>query len=363
MKVLHIVQSSDTCIGGSLTVARALVKAQRDIGLEAWLVCLYDTPSRSKAEPARDFEIQCLISRKSRWTQGILALRRALIQLQPDLIHHHDGILWPRLATLGLGIPRITHGHLGAPTAGWLNGARLTHRLTLATTDRLIAISTWVAQSWESSGMPSEHIAIIPNGVDAERFYRRPEHERNDNRAKLGISLNEKLILWAGRLDRETKGLDRLVAIANWLPPNVRLVIAGDGPDKVWLKSTLSAAGIHAAHLLIGQVEDPAALFGSADAFLFTSKVEPFGLVLLEAACSSLPIFACECTGGGADLLVELNAFIAQDSNLDSLAQAISAEVPQPAMVALQALRDKYSWVAVAQSTARLYAGLIHREI
>src|SRR4029077_5426641 len=98
MKILHIVQSADTSIGGSLTVARALMKAQRALGMDAWLVCLYDSPERESNEPRAEFEIQCLVTRDSPWTSGIVTLRKLFRQLHPDIIHHHDGILWPRLA-------------------------------------------------------------------------------------------------------------------------------------------------------------------------------------------------------------------------------------------------------------------------
>lgn len=355
MKIIHLVQSADTSIGGSLTVARALVKAQREQGLDAWLVCLYEHREASEGESASPFEVECSVARSSRWTRGILALRSLILRLRPDIIHHHDGILWPRIATLGLGIPRITHGHLGAPPKAGGAAAQWTHRFMIATTTRLIAISQWVAKSWEDSGMPRDKITIIPNGVDAERFYRRTDSIRTAVRSELGIT-DKFMLLWVGRMDRETKGLDRLVTLAARLPSDVRLVIAGSGPDREWLSSSLSSLQIATPPLLIGQVDDPADLFGSADAFLFTSRVEPFGLVLLEATCSGLPIYACECEGGGQDLLTELRAVVAVDSNINHLADAIANQTQSISPDRIETVRALYSWPTVAKAITELYS-------
>lgn len=331
------------------------MRRQRSIGLDAWLVCLYEAPHRGRNEPTAEFEIQCLVTRATRWTKGVLTLRRLFHQLHPDIIHHHDGILWPRLAALGLGIPRVTHGHLGAPASGWFSGARFTHRFTLATTSRLIAISPWVARSWEDSGMPHDRIALIPNGVDTDRFFRRTELERAEVRAKHGIDPRERLLLWVGRMDRRTKGLDRLVAIASKLPESTRLIIGGDGPDRAWLESALMAARMKRPPLFVGRLADPSELFGSADAFLFTSVVEPFGLVLLEAACSGLPIYACECTGGGRELLDELRAFVVSDDAMPLLAEAVSRDELRLPEELIKATKERYSWEKLARATSQVY--------
>lgn len=363
MKILHIVQSADTGIGGSLTVARALLKAQRALGMDAWLVCLYDSPERESSEAPAEFEIECLVTRATRWTKGVLTLRRLFHQLHPDIIHHHDGILWPRLAAFGLGIPRVTHGHLGAPTSDWFSGARFTHRFTLATTSRLIAISPWVARSWEDSGMPHDRIALIPNGVDTGRFYRRTDAERAKVRAKLGVDPKDRVVLWVGRLDRETKGLDRLVMIASKLSESTRLVIGGDGPDRAWLEAALKNTGIKRHPLLVGRLDDPSELFGSADAFLFTSVVEPFGLVLLEAACSGLPIYACVCTGGGRELLNELKAFVAPDDALHLLAEAVSRDELRLPEEQIKTTKERYSWGKLARATSQVYVDCLRQPL
>jgi len=355
MKVVHLCQSADPNVGGSLTVARALVRAQRALGVEAWLVCLYPDDPAVQGVREADYEITCGVSRLSRWSRGLVKLRGVINRLQPDIIHHHDGLLWPRLALLGWKGVRITHGHLGCPSGGLWSSSFWTHRLTMASTDCLIAISPWVAASWEQAGFSESKIRRVPNGVDCERFFPRSPEVRRQLRHALGIDADRHLLLWAGRLDRQTKGLDRLVATAQGLSAEVQLVIAGGGSDAAWLQAELQQLPLGRRPLILGKVPDPAELFGMADSFLFTSKVEPFGLVLLEAVASGLPIFAFDCVGGGRELLVELAARVVGDTEVGELVQVINRrEAHLPADI-LERVRNNYSWKNVAVSTVNIY--------
>ncbi len=356
MRVAHICQSADPNIGGSLTVARALASAQREQGVDAQLFFLYGSDKVGGGAPHPECETFCDVDRHSRWLRGIPALRRALRQLNPQIIHHHDGILWPRLATAGLRRPLLTHGHLGWSPASPISSPYWTNRYIAAHTDCLLAISNWVRDSWVSGGFPSERIRLLPNGVDCGRFYPRPLELRRSVRAQLGLPMDQRLVLWAGRLDREMKGLDRLMATARALPAGIRMVIAGDGPFRDWLAMELETVPVDRRPLLLGKVADPAEIFGIADAFLFTSKVEPFGLVLLEAAASGLPIYAFDCEGGGQELLRELGALVVAELSVAELAHALAAGRPPVDATLIERVRRDYSWAAVARSSANVYA-------
>lgn len=355
MIVAHICQSNDANIGGSLVVARALIRAQRSLGIDARLVCLYDSGSTEGGEATDEF---CQVSRHSRWLLGIPTLRAKLRKLSPAIIHHHDGLLWPRIATAGLGIPLVTHGHLGRPQTGWTTGSYWTHRYVAAHTDRLIAISPWVADSWADGGFPREQIRLVPNGVDCERFYPRGSEFRQHFRSSLGLPTGQRVLLWAGRLDRVTKGLDRLISTVKMLPKEVTLVIAGDGPSREWFEQELNTLDLANRPLIMGKVDDPAELFGIVDGFLFTSKIEPFGLVLLEAAASGLPLYAFRCDGGGMNLLLELQANVFGEDEVSILVKSFATHAPNAASYPAERVRLNYSWDAAATSLKRVYEDL-----
>lgn len=361
MTIAHLCQSADANIGGSLTVARALVHEQRALGVDARLVCLYDSNAGRIDAAASDEDVLCRIERRSRWRHGIRLLREKLAELKPEVIHHHDGLLWPRLATVGLGCPLVTHGHLGRPQTPWWSIASWTHRYIAAHTDCLVAISPWVAESWIVGGFESQRVKLIPNGVDCAKFFPRDADVRATVRERLALREGQKLLLWAGRLDRETKGLDRLVAVARLLPSHIKLAIAGDGPSRGWLEAQLQSFDPPTRPLLLGKLDEPAELFGVADAFVFTSKVEPFGLVLLEATSSGLPIYAFECEGGGSPLLHELGAMVVHDEDAAELVAAIATMRLQPDPDLRDRVRRQYSWDAVARATLKVYEELLDK--
>lgn len=360
MKVVHLVQTADPAVGGSLVVARALCAAQRALGVEAELWFLYASPEDGSA--SREAGCRSLgIPRERRMTLGIRVLARGLRESRPDVIHHHDGLLWTRLVSAGAGAGLVTHGHLGAPRTRYMSKAHVAHWLARRFTHRLIAISAWTADSWADSGFPRERIRIVPNGVDTARFRRLPDAARDRFRRELGVPATARILLWAGRLDRETKGLDRLVRVAESLPKSWCCLVAGDGPDRAWLAQELHSRGLDDTRVrMLGKLPAPESVFGISDAFLFTSHREPFGLVLLEAAASELPILAFACEGGANELLEELGVHLLDDARPQDAGVWLAGLGDAPRNPAARCLaQTRYSWDRTARKTLEAYRELV----
>lgn len=356
MKVVHLCQSSNPDIGGSLVVARALASAQCRLEIDARLFYLYQ--SQHDKQNASESATVCLgIHRSQRYSLGMLRLYGALRHANPDVIHHHDGLLWPRLVTARLGVPLVTHGHLGAPIRRRKYFSHLTHRYIAVHTDRLIAISKWVSASWASAGFSGDKIRLVGNGVDTLRFRKSTGEERREALQSIGIDSSRQILLWAGRLDRKTKGLDRLLTVAEQLPEDWCFLVAGDGADREWLTRELDVRQLRRNDIiLLGKVADPERWFGAADAYLFTSQREPFGLVILEAAASELPIIAYRCEGGGMAILEELGVRVLED---DEQIDFLSLSGRDEAARNRELIKDRYSWEAAAAKTFDVYRELV----
>jgi glycosyltransferase involved in cell wall biosynthesis len=356
MNVVHICQSADPRIGGSLVVARALAASQRISNVNAKLLYLYE----SEYDDLDSSGICLGVSRSRRYTEGIKKLRSMLLDQKPDVIHHHDGLLWPRLVTARHGAPLITHGHLGAPAAKWLSLRRLVHRYISKNTDRLIAISDWVAESWVASGYPAERVRLVGNGVDTRRFHRRTTEERTDLLERVGIDPKRRVLLWAGRLHWEMKGLERLVSVLEALPADWTCVVAGDGPDRARLLREVEARASRSDDVhILGNVLHPESWFGIADAFAFTSKFEPFGLVLLEALASSLPVIAFPSDGGAMNLLARFDFCLLRDARAGSIESALQATARIKVENNRRIVADHYGWEAVAREITQIYAEVV----
>jgi glycosyltransferase involved in cell wall biosynthesis len=167
-----------------------------------------------------------------------------------------------------------------------------------------------------------------------------------------------------GRMDRQTKGLDRLLSVLKKLPPEWICVVAGDGPDRDWLESQIRENNIKNDQVkLLGNVDKPEVWFGIVDAFLFTSKYEPFGLVLLEAAVSELPIISFQCEGGGLELLNTLGAITIHEKDIEKIGSILTSIVNTMQGVNNRKLIIKeYSWKKMATMTLSTYHEILDLE-
>lgn len=361
MRVVHICQSADSRIGGSLVVARDLVAKQVELGIDARLLYLYRS-SRSQVNRGNELvpSVSLDIDRRQRYSKGISALRRTLRELRPDVVHHHDGVAWTRLVTPGLGVPLVTHGH-SEPPEDWKG--RLIQRLVMRGTQRMIAVSEWAAAGWVAAGFPRHKISVAANGVDCVRFKPRPVEARTSKMAALKLPAGTRLLFWAGRLERIRKGLDRLVQVGRDLPEGWACIIAGDGTDRDWLAAQIEALPNKAQFRMLGNVADAEEWFGICDAYLFTSTIEPFGLVVLEAAASGLPVMCFACRGGAMELLTELKADFVDGYDkaaLGTIFQTLAA--PGKGAALRRVVEESYTWKRAANRTITIYRELLGME-
>jgi glycosyltransferase involved in cell wall biosynthesis len=110
----------------------------------------------------------------------------------------------------------------------------------------------------------------------------------------LGLRGDEILIGSVGRLveQKDYPTLLQAFALAATLVPNLRLVIAGDGPLRASLEQLVRNLEIADRVRFLGNWHDVPTLLRSTDVFALASKFEPFGVALLEAKAAALPIVA-----------------------------------------------------------------------
>jgi glycosyltransferase involved in cell wall biosynthesis len=142
-------------------------------------------------------------------------------------------------------------------------------------------------------GIPADRIGRWDRGVDLRRF---GPHLRDDRLHPGAIR-----VLYAGRLTRE-KGLPLLADAflrARETDPRLHLLLAGGGPEEDALRERLGDAATFLGWL---EGDELARAYASADAFLFASRTDTFGQVILEAQASGLPVVAV-AEGGPAELI------------------------------------------------------------
>ena len=158
----------------------------------------------------------------------------------------------------------------------------------------VLAPTRAVAASLAGRNYPQ--VGVWGRGVNSALFG--PERRDEELRRELLGPEGETLLLSVGRLSAEKRigVLLDAFALASRERPDLRLVIAGDGPARRELELT-APAGTRFVGELTG--EPLAALFASADVFCFPSTTDTFGQVLLEAGASALPVVAADAGGAG----------------------------------------------------------------
>jgi glycosyltransferase involved in cell wall biosynthesis len=146
-----------------------------------------------------------------------------------------------------------------------------------------------------------EQVVEMPNGVDVERFS--PGPAGNDGRAEFGVPEDAVMAVFCATLDRahHFKRLDLAIeGLRLSGESDVHLVVAGDGELRAGYERQAAEAGLAERVHFAGAVAHDRlpALLRAADFFLFpTQPPESFGIVLIEAMASGLPVIASDYPG------------------------------------------------------------------
>lgn len=163
------------------------------------------------------------------------------------------------------------------------------------------------AEKWlvEEARVPVDRVSLIPHGVDVAKWPVTTPESRAEARAQLGLSPDDRVAAYVGRLDYP-KNCDWLLDVAaKWgdRRPELRILLAGEGPDFAPLCARLRHEGLADRVRLLGHRE-PLAVYRAADLLLLPSLREGFSLVVAEAMCTGLPALRTR-TSGTAELIVE----------------------------------------------------------
>ncbi|MBI5471366.1 MAG: glycosyltransferase family 4 protein [Ignavibacteriae bacterium] len=228
-------------------------------------------------------------------------------------------------------------------------------------TKKIIAVSHLVKnQITKFYVVDPSRICVIPNGVDLNAFSKvRTREKRGDLRAQFGIGQDDFVILFVGN-EFARKGLHTLVKAIARLPRAPKLVVVGsDNPAP--FRSLAQSAGVGESVLFVGVSRQPEKYFGMADAFVFPTLYEPFGIVIVEAMAAGLPVITSKEAGAVEGVVDDNQALLLTDPGS---VEEVSAKVNQlienkelRLKIATSAIAyaQKFSWDRVADETLKEY--------
>lgn len=157
--------------------------------------------------------------------------------------------------------------------------------------DRVVAVSSAIAEPLLADGMKADRIAVVYNGFDADTLLR---GDARGLRAELGISANAVVGVIAGSLIRR-KGHDILFsAMKTGAVQPFPLLVVGDGPERAAYEKDAAGLPVH----FLGHRSDLGPILRDAADFLVApSRQEAFGRVIIEAAFAGIPAIGTRVEG------------------------------------------------------------------
>lgn len=288
MRVMHLVPPRP--FGGAQKLAIALAAEQRQMGLGAEMIALSDNQDFDKACADVGVPVQSV----GHGLKRMFKVRK--LAQSADLLHLHLPPPW-----LWAALPKrptaITHLHVRPVRQVHSEGVRtwiqsVSERLVLGRSDKLIAISQWIAEAWaEQHPRISAPTELVYNGIPISETPR-----ATDGPFTIGV---------ACRLS-DRKGIEELIELAVLIhqrDPDILFRIAGDGPLLDHYRSLAEARGLANVLTFDGFVSDMTAFWRDNSIGAFTPPFEPFGLRLIEPLSHGVPVLAY-LTQSGSDEIV-----------------------------------------------------------
>ncbi|MHB8667993.1 MAG: glycosyltransferase [Burkholderiales bacterium] len=257
-----------------------------------------------------------------------------------------------RTARATPGIPVFRTRHLLTRIGGPFVYARLT--------DRVLTVSEGVRQYLISAGVPAQQIIAVPTGIDLRRFDP-ARTDLADMRARFGIP-RETFVIGIIAVLRRAKGHRFLLqALARLAPefPQLRLLIAGEGPQGRNIRDLIVDLGLEQQVMMLGNQDDIPSLLRALDVFVLPAQEEALGTALIEATAMGVPVIATKI-GGIPEVLGEAGLLF-ESEDVEALVNHLRTLIRSPALAARMRVqgaaraRELYDENLMVRRTEALY--------
>jgi 1,2-diacylglycerol 3-alpha-glucosyltransferase len=253
--------------------------------------------------------------------QGLGNQHFDLVHVHTPFLAHYAGVRFARAR--GIPVVETYHTffeeylHHYVPLLPRALGRRLARRVTRS---QCAAVTALIAPSQPMQAMLADYgvrtpIEVIPTGLPAGSF--RPGDGMRF-RAEQQLPVDRPLLLYVGRVAHE-KNIDFLLTSfveVRRARPDAMLVIAGEGPARRHLGEQVQRLGLGRDVAFVGYLNRERALadcYAAAAVFVFASRTETQGLVLLEALAQGCPVVSTSHLGTASILQPNCGARVAPE--------------------------------------------------
>lgn len=317
LKILHIISSPDS-VGGAESIMMQIANSSADSNAEVRILNLFSSGNHALravagAIPYEEIACPSIIG----IIRMIVLLRKRVREFCPDIIHvhlFHAGILigLVPISRTSKKIWTFHHGNHTQTTKSFV--FRVSEMFAARRYDVVVAMSSPIKTMLKSDfNLDETAIRIVPNGWSGIPI---PRNTSPDN----SIVCIAKL-----RKEKDHETLIRAFAKLKSSDSTLRLVLVGDGPQHQFLVDLASDLDLLDAIDFIGFTLDIWMYLSTSAVFVLPSRVEPFGIVILEAMAAGIPVVAC-MADGPCDLIENgVNGMLVPIGDEEAMAKAISS--------------------------------------
>ena len=309
---------------------------------------------------------------------AIRALRPQLEKLEPDLVHiqtpfiaHYQGTALAR----ALRVPVIEtyhtyfeeYLHHYVPLMPRAVMRFMARRFTVSqcnVLDALVVPSRAMEQALLDYGVQCP-MHIIPTGMEMDRF---ASGDGQRFRAQLGIAPGQPVLVHVGRIahEKNIEFLFRTFEIVVRSKPGAVFVVAGEGPALTSCKAYVRTLGLAQQVRFVGYLSRERELldcYRAGDLFVFSSKTETQGLVLLESLALGVPVVSTAHMGTADIVNPQRGAHVAPDDEAEFANTVVRLldDAPRRAAMSAEARAYAATWsaTAMADRLAGLYSAVL----
>jgi len=297
-------------------------------------------------------------------------IRGALEKFNPDIIHVVNpavlglaGIYYakvmdcPLIASYHTHLPQYLHHYGFGALEGFLwELLKAVHNQACLN----LCTSTAMVEELRSHGI--EQVDLWQRGVDTEMFQPHLASEQMRFRLSKGHP-DSPFLIYVGRVSPE-KEIERIKTVLEAIP-KARLAIIGDGPHRKALEQHFAGTATHFVGYLHGV--ELASAYASADAFVFPSRTETLGLVLLEAMAAGCPVVAAN-SGGIPDIVTDgANGYLFDPNDPQGAIAATqrllaARDERETLRTNARAEAERWSWNAATRQLQQYYRSVVESQ-
>jgi 1,2-diacylglycerol 3-alpha-glucosyltransferase len=294
-----------------------------------------------------------------------------LVHIHTPFIAHYAGVRYARrlkipcIATYHTFFEEYLHHYV--PILPRMFGRGLARAFTRS---QCRAVAALIAPSQPMRTVLQEYgvttpVHVIPTGLSADRF--KPGNGARF-RAAEALPADRPLMLYIGRVahEKNIEFLLRVFARVRTAVPNALFVIAGEGPARESLRALAAGLGLAADVHFVGYLDRDTSLldcYAAADVFVFASRTETQGLVLLEAMAQGAPLVSTAKLGTASILKDGCGALIVAEEVEPFAAAAVrvleDAQLRASLADAGRRYAREWSAITMARRLSELYRSII----